>query len=177
MCLFDNPLFPQQPGFRFGLFKDSPDILSQSSPDRNAKIRKMIEVTRSTRYTEIVERNGTHPEQKEMSIGQTQLIATHDADFAFMDNSLNNLQEAMHDDKQRFLQACRELVDPYQKRLDQVEVGLEANAHMFEQCKQLEEEMRKEKDSIRKSLLGLLETSRKKRALREKAISTILDQL
>ncbi|XP_058447320.1 uncharacterized protein LOC131427810 [Malaya genurostris] len=158
---------------------------SQSSGDRKAKVRKTIEVTRSTRYTEIVEGNSARTEQNEVMVGHTQFINTQDTDtqhnncntgLALMDGSLNNIQETMDDDRERFILSCRESADSYLKRLDQVEIKLEANAKLVMKCKKFEENMLKENDDIRKGLQELLEMSRKKHTLREETLAMLLDK-
>ncbi|EAT48512.1 AAEL000463-PA [Aedes aegypti] len=161
----------------------SSDERSCPSEDRKRRIRKMIEVTRSTRYTAYVEGDeemaaaaGT-----DLILPSCQMATRTEQDFtttmAVLDSSLGKLPEVIGDDRARFGSKCRKMANQFLERLQEIDVKVEECAKTASKYKKLDGQIKVEKRDMVKKLRDVLETGRKKREKREKFLMSLMKRM
>ncbi|XP_065084314.1 uncharacterized protein LOC135706589 [Ochlerotatus camptorhynchus] len=154
------------------------DELSCTSEDNKRRIRKMIEVTRSTRYTTFVEGDdGTNdPSLVPSRVGgnRKDFLTTS---MAVMDSSLGNLQEAIGDDKYQFAAKCHYKADQFMERLQKIDENVGECAKTVEKHQHLKAKVLVRRGQIKEKLQDVMEVSRKKRANREKILMSLMKKM
>lgn len=145
-----------------------------ASEDNKRRIRKMIEVTRSTRYTTFVEGDdGTNNPRLVQSSSRTDFFTTS---MTVVDSSLGNLQEAV-DDTGKFAAKCHDKAGQYTERLQKIDEKVEECAKTAEKHQHLKAKVLGKRGAIKEKLQGVLEVSRKKRANREKILGSLIKKM
>lgn len=147
------------------------DEHSCASEDNKRQIRKMIEVTRSTRYTTFVGGDAGTYDRSLAGIKRKDLFMTS---MAVMDSNLGNIQEEISDNKKQFTAKCRAKADQFMERLQKIDQKVKECTKTKEKHQHLKAKVLVKREQIKEKLQGVLEASRKKRANREEILTSLI---
>uniref|UniRef100_A0A023EI63 Putative secreted protein n=1 Tax=Aedes albopictus TaxID=7160 RepID=A0A023EI63_AEDAL len=154
----------------------SSDERSCPSEDHKRRIRKMIEVTHSTRYMKYVEGDD---EPNEMALVPRRPIRNNFAStMAVIDNSMGNFQDTIGYDRARFGSNCRKMAQQYYAgRIHKMNKKVKKCAKKAAKYRKVDGKVKHEKRNMVKKLQDVLETSQKKREKREKLLASLMKKM
>ncbi|KXJ84217.1 hypothetical protein RP20_CCG016674 [Aedes albopictus] len=155
----------------------SSDDRSCPSEDNKRRIRKMIEVTSSTRYMTFVE--GDDVPNDGMALVPRRRPVNHNfsTTMVVIDSSLGNLQDAIGGERVRFGSRCRKMAQQYVERIQEMNGKMEKCAKMMVKYRKMDGQLKDQKRNTVKELQGVLKNSQKKREEREKILSGLLKKM